>query len=254
MTILDTELDRELMSCIVENAKGYSKHCARNAISHLEKAWEIRHIDKEMAVFRSITAEEEAATAIFVSLKEKGYDNARKIKFKQHAYKQALEPFTRSIGSFFKKMATLPDFPFEENYRLKISGEGKDRKILLCFPRGQYTLEPDPPLGFEVKRNEKIYCFEEELLEISKGKNREEVIRYVNDISNLRNEILYAQNDGIPSIDNDIDEYLNNKKTVVITFLRIYGLIYPHKKKALFVQQALNAYLEMMGEIETGFE
>ena len=56
-----------------------------------------------MAVFRAITAEEEAATAIFLALKEHGYENADKIKFKKHPYKQALEPFLRSIGKFADK-------------------------------------------------------------------------------------------------------------------------------------------------------
>jgi len=35
-----------------------------------------------------------------------------------------------------------------------------------------------------------------------------------------------------------------------MTFLRIFSLIYPYRKKALFVEQALKAYLLMMGEIE----
>ena len=44
-----------------------------------------------MAVFRAITAEEEAATAIFLVLKEQGYLNADTIRFKDHACKQALD-------------------------------------------------------------------------------------------------------------------------------------------------------------------
>lgn len=59
----------------------------------MEYAWKIKDIDPEMSVFRSITAEEEAATAIFLSLKEKKYENAEKLKFQDHSYKQALEPF-----------------------------------------------------------------------------------------------------------------------------------------------------------------
>ena len=39
------------------------------------------------------------------------------------------------------------------------------------------------------------------------------------------------------------------RKTVII-FLRILSLIFPYKEKALFVQQALNAYLTMMKDIE----
>ncbi|MCB1605317.1 MAG: hypothetical protein KDI59_11755, partial [Xanthomonadales bacterium] len=62
----------------VEDCKGSVKHCARNAINHLEKAWVIRDIDIEMAVFRGITAEEEAASAVFHCLKNHRYSNAHK--------------------------------------------------------------------------------------------------------------------------------------------------------------------------------
>jgi len=212
------------------------------------------HIDKEMAVFRAITAEEEAATAVFLSLKEKGYENSNKIKFKKHPYKQALDPFIRSIGKFSEKMVSIPDFPFGEKYLLKIEGEGKDKKLSLSFYFHKGTVTAIPPLGFEVSKNGKLYHFEEELLDITQGKNKEDIIKHVNSISNLRNELLYAQSDGIPSISSDIQGHLDRRRAVVMVFLRIYALIYPYKDKAIFVQQALNAYLKMMGEIEGEFE
>lgn len=254
MTIFDTDFDRELMNCINDNAKGYSKQCARNAIHHLEKAWEIKDIDKEMSIFRAITAEEEAATAIFISLKEKGYENSNKIKFRKHPYKQALDPFIRSIGKFAEKFTAMPGFPFGEKYILKIESEGKDKKLSLSFPFQKGNITTIPPLGFELSKNGKIYHFEDELLEITQGKNREDIIKHVNNISNLRNELIYAQPDGVPTISSDILAHLNRRKAVVIVFLRIYALIYPYKEKAIFVQQALNAYLKMMGEIEHEFK
>jgi hypothetical protein len=48
----------------------------------------------------------------------------------------------------------------------------------------------------------------------------------------------------------NIDGYLRKRGDVVVGFLRIYGLVYPYREKAIFVQQALNAFLTMMGEIE----
>jgi hypothetical protein len=84
--IFEEEFDRELANCINDSAKGYSKQCARSAIHHLELAWKIKDVDPEMAIFRAITSEEEAATAIFIALKDKGYLNAKKIKFKKHSY------------------------------------------------------------------------------------------------------------------------------------------------------------------------
>lgn len=102
--IFENEFDRELANCINESAKGHSRNCARSAIRHIEMAWTIKDIDPEMAVFRAITAEEEAATAIFLALKEQRYESANKIKYKKHPYKLALEPFIRSICTFFRKI------------------------------------------------------------------------------------------------------------------------------------------------------
>jgi len=250
MTIFDNELDRNLMDCIIDNAKGHSKHSARNAIRHLEKAWEIKDIDKEMAIFRAITAEEEAATAIFMSLIEKGYDNSDKIKFKNHNYKQALDPFIRSIHAFLGEMASKPDYPFGKVFYLKIEGEGKDRKLSLSFPFHKGTVAPIPPLNFEITKNGEKHHFKEEILEITQGKNKKDIIKHINSISKERNVLLYAQNNGLPLIQGDIQTGLDRRKARVMVFLKIYALIYPYREKAIFVQQALNAFLIMMGEIE----
>lgn len=251
--IFEDELDKALFACINENAKGHSKHCARNAIHHLERAWKLKEIDPEMAVFRAITAEEEAATAIFLALKEQGYENADKIKFKKHSYKQALEPFLRGIGKFADKWSKEPGFPFGEKYLLILEGGGKEKRLSISFYFQNGMITCIPPLGFSVKINDRIYYFEKELLEITSGTNREDIVKHVERIANKRNELLYAQPNGIPSVSN-IDNFLSKRREVVIGFLRIYGLVYPYSEKAIFVQQALNAFLKMMGEIEESTE
>src|SRR5574337_1991633 len=250
MSVFLEEIDGVVFECINATAKGYGRNCARNAVSHLEAAWKIKNIDPEMAVFRAITAEEEAATAIFIALKEKGYENANKIKFKSHLYKQAVAPFITAISKFGADVAQWPDFPFGENYELSVDGEGKDRKLTLHFnlPRGLAT--PIPPLGFEIILNGKPYYFEKELLEITSGQSRSDIIKYVQDIADLRNSLLYARPEGIPKITVKIDGHLEKRRRTVMIFLRIFSLIHPYKEKALFAEQALKAFLLMMGQIE----
>lgn len=252
--IFEEEFDRDLANCIIQNAKGFSRHCIRSAIRHLEKAWEIREIDSEMSVFRAITAEEEAATAIFIVLKERGYENAGKLKHKSHLHKQALEPFIRSIGVFSEKWIKLPGFPFGEKYRLQIEGKGKEEKLSLSFHYKGKMVTAIPPLGFNISINGRDYHFEKELLEITSGQNKDDVISHTKKIANTRNELLYAQTNGVPAITSDIEGHLKKRRNVVFMFMRIYGLIYPYSEKALFVQQAINAFLKMMGEIEDALE
>src|SRR5919205_2516033 len=68
-------------------------HAANNALRHISKAWDIRNIDQEMAVFRSFCAEEEAAAAIFHALKRLRYLGTEKLDPRNHVQKVAVMPF-----------------------------------------------------------------------------------------------------------------------------------------------------------------
>jgi len=83
---------------IVPQIKGAGKWRAFNAILHLNKAWKIKGIDNEMSAFRAITAEEEAATAVFLSLKLRKYENSDKLKPMDHSHKSAFATFVMSSG------------------------------------------------------------------------------------------------------------------------------------------------------------
>ena len=245
------EFDQELTDLIIDGTCGLTRSCMRNAIHHLEIAWKIQEIDPEMAVFRSITAEEEAATSIFIALKEKGYENSNKIKFKNHSYKQGLYPFIRSIGSFVTKFASSPLWLLGKNYSLEIDTKEENKTLKLYFiaPNGMKAY-PIPPLNFSISLNNKPYYFENEFLEIASGKNKKDIQRYIKNIANTRNCLIYATSEGIPAIDGDITKLLKAKQSKVFTLFRILALIYPYKEKSIFVQQALNSYLNMLGQIE----
>jgi hypothetical protein len=242
-----SELDKNIFECIISNAKGQSKHCARNAVHHLERAFTLKSIDPEMAVFRAITAEEEAATAIFIALKEQGYQNADKIRFRSHSFKQALEPFIQAISKFASKWASEPGFPFGSEYSLIMKEQHGERKLSLSFHFQGKLITCTPPLGFSIQFNDRKYFFEQELLEIVSGSSRQDIIRYVERMANRRNQVLYAQSGGIPAV-TSIGGFLERRRAVVVLFLRIYALIYPYSEKAVFVQQALDCFLAIMGQ------
>lgn len=247
--IFETDIDNHIFECIINKAKGYSRHCARNSAHHMERALRLNEIDREMAVFRAITAEENAATAIFLVLKEQCYRNADKIKFKDHAYKQALEPFLRAISKFVEGWSNEPGFPFGPEYSLFLIEQGSEKKLSFSFQFQGQAITCIPPLGFSIKLNDRMYFFEQELLRIASGDSRQDIIKYIKRMANRRNQVLYAQDRGIPNV-TGIDEFLKRRRAVVISFLRIYALIYPYTEKAIFVQQALDCFLVMMGQIE----
>ncbi|MGA7982133.1 MAG: hypothetical protein WCA32_18180, partial [Chromatiaceae bacterium] len=76
------------------------RHSLRCAVNHLKRGWALREIDDEMAVFRTITAEEEAVSGLFHALKFRGYKNANRLNAHDHRYKNAAIPFLQILGFF----------------------------------------------------------------------------------------------------------------------------------------------------------
>lgn len=76
-----TPFERKTIEAI-DDCKGLVRNCSWQAVAHLEKAWKIREIDKEMTVIRGVAAEEQAAMAIFFCLKNNQYNYSDKILFK----------------------------------------------------------------------------------------------------------------------------------------------------------------------------
>jgi hypothetical protein len=89
--------------CAAPNdSKSRGRHSLMSALDHLSRGWAIVQVDPAMAMFRGITAEEEAATAVFYTLKERGYDIATKLNPWDHTQKSALVPFIIVIGNFMQ--------------------------------------------------------------------------------------------------------------------------------------------------------
>jgi hypothetical protein len=77
-----TEAQATIEKCI-EMLAGRPRHCGRSAFRHLRKAWMLYPIDREMALFRAITAEEEAATALILAMKQRRYPGAELLDYRR---------------------------------------------------------------------------------------------------------------------------------------------------------------------------
>jgi hypothetical protein len=239
----------------LDDCTGAVKHCAKNAIHHLEKAWLIRKIDLEMAIFRGITAEEEAASALFYCLKNNKYQNADKIQFKKHTYKLGLYPFLQSIGRFLLDLLSQDCVPFYK-YHLQHIQKSKRRAIELVLTMREQNIEarPEPPLHFTVSDpgTGKAHTFNQNFKAFILDENYDDSLKYIKDVANLRNRLLYADSAGRPEVDENIEGYLLNKQQKVMGYLVVLLLIDPWEKeagKSLFVQQALDSFLVLLGQI-----
>jgi predicted ATP-grasp superfamily ATP-dependent carboligase len=77
----------------------------------------------------------------------------------------------------------------------------------------------------------------------------EDIKKYVKDQANRRNKLLYASNDGYPGNVDIEDKFYPAQKNRVFAMLNTYLLIEPYAVNCQFVQDTLNAYLNIFTKI-----
>lgn len=231
--------------------RGYGGYAAASCRRHLERAWVLREQMPEVSVFLAITAEEEAATAIFHCLQKRQYEWSGKLKKWDHAYKAGVYSFLRLLGE------TL--IPKDDSVKLELffdtSGESKKTttlriRIPIMIEGGeQYYIVPEPPLGlFSKGPDGKPRDYTQEIRAIASEHGIDSVYEYIKNQANERNKMLYASDSGIPEVE-DAGRALERHTNAAFLNLIIYLLIEPHKKQNL-PQEALYSYIKILNRIE----
>lgn len=224
---------------------------AFNALKNLNRAWKIREIDPEMAIFRGKTAEEEAATAVFASLEKCKYNNAKKLNKKNHVQKNALIPFIGAINKLrvYHKIKFKLILYSEHNPPLLTLSSALDQNT---FYNPKYG---DPPLDFKITKpgqKDVLFDFSHQLIDVAKDVNTKNIKDYIEKRANKRNQILYAvEGSGCPEFSGDITKVLTGHISNVFTILKIYLMIDQYKKPQIFAQQCLDSFLKMIGKLPT---
>lgn len=92
-----TDHDRKIIGLLEAEPKSQARNCFRSAIEHLRRALVIQDIDPAMAIFRGITAEEEAASGLMHAFILRNYPNANLLKPRDHLQKHAVTPYLRFL-------------------------------------------------------------------------------------------------------------------------------------------------------------
>jgi hypothetical protein len=225
-----------------------AKWPAFNSLRHLNRAWKLRGIDEDMALFRAITAEEEASSALFLSLKRRGYRGADMLKRTRHDHKSAVVPFMKAIAHTMSSYAASV-----AEMQLHLDPEYKPPRLVFRFrfvdPKSGKQLwgYPQPPLNFLSSRKSLEQQFVEEFREgveaIVNSSSAKDLIAFVKDRADFRNRILYAKDHGYIDISFDFDRMFSEYQKNVFMVLKAYLMIDPYREKQQFVQQALDAFL-----------
>jgi hypothetical protein len=236
---------------------------------HLERAWKIRNVDPAMAMFRGLTAEEEAASALIYALRDRRYNDSSRLNPHDHSHKHSIYPFLEIISDWFAEstrpleandkrfewqiddkghIATVhgvqaqfgsPADPNRLKIRFKIHIDGKDAFAV-----------PNPPLNWNVIVDGKLISFQHHMKKFASLRHAKHVEKYIREKANERNTLLYATPQCCPDVTFLSDEFFIHQRRKVITIAYAYLLIEPYKEKQAFVQQALDALLKMLGRTE----
>jgi hypothetical protein len=243
-----SEVERLLAESVLRQpAPG--KHAARSAISHIQKAYLIKDIDPSMALFRAITGQEEAARAIFHALQRRRYLHASKLKWRDHKHKAAVIPFLMAVVESIEQI----EFVKAELEFVDVNGEYRLRsKIEWQLPNGRVkTIIPDPPLDVRMEVQGEEYDFFLDIETVVAKNNYANVKKYIHDLANERNRLLYATERGVPFISSSIDADLAKKRENVFVMIAVYLLIDCYPTQQLLVSQSLRAFLKMIGELSS---
>lgn len=230
---------------LIEKAPAPGKHAARNAVFHIERAYALQGIDPEIALFRSITAEEEAARAIFDALQRRDYPNARRLNWQDHRHKAAVVPFLRAVADLIAKAGFAePEIVFEKE-------EGQDvLRVRIKVPNpvgsGFVWLYPQPPLDFNLEIEGKRHDFRPEIEALLAAARVAEFTKFVRDRANERNRLLYATAQGLPTVVGNLKKVLDEARGRVFAELAVFLLIDTVKARQQFVVQALDAFVRLM--------
>lgn len=232
----------------------HSRHCIRSALHHLERAGVLIELDPAMAVFRAITAEEEAASGLMRCLRELGYPRSDELNPHDHVHKHAVFPFMEILGLFFGQTIGK----HFQNFHLHIKGDDGETRLTIALSIvvfGEQKLAyPIPPLNFGVSvlgKTESIN-YSSQIAEFTKAKGMPSVKAFLKKEANLRNTILYAGPDGYPVVQDLRASFVEERRRRVIAMLNSYLLIYPYKEHQPYVTQALSAFADLLKGLKKG--
>jgi len=230
------------------DTKSRGRHCFRSAIDHLKKGWALRQIDPNMAVFRAITAEEEAASGLIYVLKERHHVDSEKLDPRDHRHKSAVVPFIQILGMHFKEIVEAHDMQPIRHLR-KAEGDlpkhlGIGLKVKIAGV--EKIAYPIPPLNLRTTISGLAPSYKSQTKELLQKAGASSVKQYIKGLANLRNTILYASADGVPTIEDLDDEFFYDRKKRVFAMLNAYLFIEPYEEIQPFVQDAVHAFVAML--------
>lgn len=245
-----TEDQKELLRA-ASKTRGKGGFASESSARHLERALILRDKMPEIAVFLAITAEEEAATAVFAALRKRNYEGATKLKDTDHTHKAGVFPFIklliRTLGAI--KHGVPLEIGFEPASDNSTNRMLKVRMPTSAFGIPGYYITPDPPLNvISVGPDGKPTDYLSEVRAAATEEGINSIHSHMRELANRRNLMLYASDTSIPAPNNS-DQMLAEHFEGTLVNLAAYLLIEPYPIQNL-AQEALTTFLKIQQRFE----
>lgn len=231
---------------------GRVRSAALNSLDHMEKARALSQVDPQMACFRAICAEEEAATSLLASLRDQGYPLSDQYHLWSHENKMGVAFFIQSVVGWFKDYFDFEQLPLEEPRFVTTDEPGRPAIELILPIKGlDKCLRPRPPLHVQSQGPVPLASvIGNQLRELVKRKLHSEVKSVIKSKANERNLLLYASDEALPGCFPDVQGYLLNQAAIVNALIMAIGLVDPWRKPEYefsgLVQAVLEEYVAIM--------
>ncbi len=245
-----TEFDKKCIELANNAPSRRSRHCFRSALKHVELAEALVTVDPAMAIFRGITSEEEASSGLMFCLQELGYPNAEKLNPRNHTHKSAMIPFFRVLGSFFQETIGANGLKPLLHFHMEDGASRLTLAIPMQINGTTMNANPIPPLNFSVKSEGRSPSYRRQIETHARRAGFADMVSYVKKEANLRNQLLYASPEGYPTVHEVSPSFLVSRQARVLALLRAYLFVFPYPERQTFVQDALDAFLVMLGRLE----
>ncbi|WP_269715651.1 hypothetical protein [Caulobacter sp. NIBR2454] len=171
-----------------------------NSLRHFDLAMPLLPIDREMASFRAITGEEEAAAALIKALQFRSYPHADRLSVKDHTHKAAVLACALAVKA---NMATGLK-------NLRVMFDLKDPRIDVGIPVSDFgvtsphmkdvVLQPVEPLDIvrAAPPGEDGTVLSRDFKKLAEGAKFAQIREMLRVHSNARNKLLYASNKSLP--------------------------------------------------------
>lgn len=240
-----TDDDKRIIEVAEFQADDWTKNCFQAAFVHLELAHKLADVDPAMAIFRAITAEEEAATGLLRALQFRNYPRAGNLSVRNHLHKAAVFPFILGIV----KHTSYLKFSGVESVQLVIpKNEHPPRLKIGLILDGELkgiVAQPEPPLNLKITEGDNNFPpdYRRYILELLDAGGYSEIRKYFEKKANQRNLILYASPKGLTHFSSIPNSYLNHQKRCVMTILKAALLIWPYDEIQPFVTDLIEGFL-----------